>query len=277
MQKNKYLSLAAAVGLAASLTLVLPVLAATSVAGGQGWGGSGGMHRGSGMGVFGTVSAVSGNTLTVTEKMRPNETSTVATVYTVDASSAKIYKDSATSTVSISSIATGDTVMVQGAVSGSNVTATVIRDGAERMMGGDMPGGKGFGHGTSTNPNPEVTSAIKGNGEPVIGGSVTAINGASLTVTNASNVTYTIDATSATIVKNGTSSSISSIATGDSVIVQGTVNGTAVTASSVIDQGVKGNPSSPNASSSNESHGGGFGFGGIFGAIGGFFQHLFGF
>jgi hypothetical protein len=49
-----------------------------------------------------------------------------------------------------------------------------------------------------------------------------------------------------------------------------------VTASSIIDQGAK----VANASSTNgQSHGGGIGagLGGFFGAIGGFFQHLFGF
>ena len=43
--------------------------------------------------------------------------------------------------------------------------------------------------------------------------------------------------TNATVVKDNATSSISAIASGDNVIVQGTVNGTAVTASSVIDQG----------------------------------------
>jgi len=288
MQKNKYISLAMAVGLVASLAIALPVFAATNAQGGwTGSGGagmpggaaSGGMHRGGATpGVFGTVSAVSGSTLTVTAKMRPNATSTPSTVYTVDASNAKIYKGSATSTVSISSIAVGDAVMVQGTVSGSNVTATVIRDGVGGMMGqpgSGMPGGKGFGGrggASSTKPMP-LTPVIQGNGEPVIGGNVTAISGTTLTVTNASNVTYTIDAGSSTIIKNGTSTTLSNIAVGDGVIVQGAVNGTSVTASSVIDQGVKGT----NTSSTGESGSHGGGFGGIFSAIGGFFQHLFGF
>ena len=109
------------------------------------------------------------------------------TVYTVDATNAKIYKGSATTTVSVSGIAAGDTVMVQGTVSGTNVAATVIRDGIGGMMG-IQPGmpGKGFGHGASSTPS--TTPIIQGNGEPVVGGSVTAISGTTLTVTNASNV-----------------------------------------------------------------------------------------
>ena len=92
-------------------------------------------------------------------------------------------------------------VMVQGTVSGSNVTATMIRDGV------GMTGRGGFsfpGRATSTATN--ATPPIQGNGEPVIGGSVTAINGSTLTVTNASNVTYTIDVSNAKIVKNGVTS-----------------------------------------------------------------------
>jgi hypothetical protein len=276
MQKNKFLPWITAVGFAASLAVALPVFAAINTQ----EGGASNMHRAvAAPGVYGTVSAVNGNTLTVDAKMKPNETSTAATAYTVDASNAKIYKGSATSTVSVSSIAVGDTVMVQGTVSGSNVAATVIRDGAGEMMGRPgISGEKGLGKGTSST----IKSAppIQGNGEPVVGGAITAISGTTLTITNTSNVAYTINAASATFIKNGTSTTISGVAVGDNVIVQGTVNGTAVTASSVIDQGVKkGNVSSTDATSSaggdDGSHGGGFG--GIFSAIGGFFQHLFGF
>ena len=156
-------------------------------------------------------------------------------------------------------------VMVQGTVSGTNVTATVIRDG---MMG--MMGKRNFGHMASSTP------PIQGNGEPVIAGSVAAISNATLTVTNASNVTYTVDASSAAIVKNGASSTVQNIATGDNVVIQGAVNGTSVTASSVIDQG------SGSHGSGGQSNGrpvgaspSGSRFG--FGAIGNFFKRLFGF
>jgi hypothetical protein len=228
-------------------------------------------------GIFGTVSATNGNSISVTVKAWPNATSTSATTYTVDATSAKIYKGSATSTVSVSSIAVGDSVMVQGTVSGTNVAATVIRDGIGGAMGRPamLPGGKGFGAHGAASSTPR-TSPITGNGEPVIGGAVTSVSGTSIAVTNASNVMYTIDAASTTIVKNGTSSAIGNIAVGDSLIVQGTVNGNSVTASSIIDQGVK----TVNGSSTAPKGGGGFGlggFGGFFGSIGGFFKHLFGF
>ena len=290
------ISWVAAIGVAASLAMIMPAFAQTVATphaqGGGAWtaAGHGGTRGGMEPGVFGTVSSVNGDTVMVTATARPTRpmpeqaspsanvstpTVVAGTVYTVDATSAKIYKGSATTTVSVSDITTGDTVMVQGTVSGTNVTATVIRDGVGGTMGGQpgMPG-KGFGHGASSTPS--TTPIIQGNGEPVVGGSVTAISGTTLTVTNTSNVTYAISAASSTVVVKGVSSTLANVAVGDNVIVQGTVNGNSVTASSILDQGAK----VANASSTNgQSHGGGIGagLGGFFGAIGGFFQHLFGF
>jgi len=209
------------------------------------------MGQRSGMkpGVVGTVASVSGTTLTVTSKAGPSGTPAAAT-YTVDASNATVTKNGTTS--SVSAIATGDTVMVQGTVSGTSVTATSIRDGVMQA------------------PKPVIT----GNGEPVIGGAVTAISASTLTVTNKSNITYSVDATSATIQKGNAASTLSSVAVGDNVVVQGTVSGTSVTATSVIDQGAAGN----GAGAPGNQPGGPKGpMGGFFGAIGGLFQHLFGF
>ncbi len=225
------------------------------------------MGRGNGQtprapGVFGTVSAVNGTTITVTSKARPNRngsqgTATAATTYTVDATNATVTKSGAAS--SVSSIAVGDTIMVQGTVSGSNVTATAIRDGLGNM-------GRGKLGNSPQNP------PIQGNGEPVIGGSVSAVNGNTLTVTNKSNVVYTVDATNASIIKMGTSTAISNVAVGDNLVIQGTVNGTSVTASSVIDQGSTPAPAAlGTANAAPKPHSG------IFGAIGSFFSRLFGF
>ena len=75
-------------------------------------------------GVFGTVSAISGTTLTVTSNAQNGGT---ATTYIVDASSATVTKSGTAS--SVSAIAVGDTIMVRGTVSGTNVTAKTIMDG----------------------------------------------------------------------------------------------------------------------------------------------------
>jgi hypothetical protein len=199
--------------------------------------------------------------------MSPSSTMPMAstTVYTIDATNAKIIKDGATST--IASVSVNDVIMAQGTVTGTNVVATVIRDG----MGGSMNGeGGGRGEGTSTRPMPPTTP-IQGNGQPVVAGTITVISGNTITVTNASNVTYTIDATSAKIVKNGTTTVISGLATGDSLVIQGTVNGNSVTASSIIDQGVHVQGGSPTTTPVAGSHNG------FLGTISDFFKHIFGF
>ena len=42
-----------------------------------------------------------------------------------------------------------------------------------------------------------------GNGQPIVGGAVTAVSGDTITITNTAGVTYTIDATSASFTKGG--------------------------------------------------------------------------
>ncbi len=195
---------------------------------------------------LGTVTAVNGTTITMTSKERTKTATSSAattTTYTVDASSATVQKDGTASAVS--SVAVGDTIIVKGTVSGTTITATSIQDGQGQQQ-------------------------IKGNGEPVVGGAVTAISGNSLTITNKSNLTYTVDASSATVQKDGTASAVSSVAVGDNVVVQGTVNGTSVTATSVIDQGNV--TASKNSVTPRATHAGGF-----LGGIASFFEHLFGF
>ena len=126
------------------------------------------------------------------------------------------------------------------------------------MMHGDMKGASS-------------TPLIAGNGQPVVGGAVTAVSGNTLTVTNKSGVTYAVDATNAKVQKGNALSSVSAILVGDNVVVQGTVQGGAVAAYSVTDQGPT---PTPGTTSSGQPRGAG---GGFMGMIGGFFQHLFGF
>ena len=143
-------------------------------------------------------------------------------------------------------------VRVQGTVSGTNVTAKAIMDGV-------VPGGQ-----------PE----IQGNGQPVVAGKITSISGSSITITNNSNVTYTVDATNAKFSVPGvTTPTISSVSVGDNLVVQGTVNGNSVTATSVIDQ--KARVSGSDNMMNNPKPMGGFG--GMMDGIGNFFKKLFGF
>ncbi|HTY39965.1 MAG TPA: DUF5666 domain-containing protein [Candidatus Paceibacterota bacterium] len=238
---------------------------ATTIRDGVGAMGRGMGGPGRGQGIFGTVASVNGNTLTVNGQsgwQGSTSTPSTQTTYTIDATNAKVMKNGTSSTVA--DIAVGDTVMVQGAVSGTNVTATLIRDG----KGGPM-GGRG-------GANPMVSTTIQGNGEPIVGGSVTAVNGSTLTVTNKSNVTYTVDVSNAKFEKSGKTAALSDVAVGDNVLVQGTVNGTNITASSVIDSGAapSGNAQTNPSGNQPAPHRGGIM--GFFGGIGQFFSHLFG-
>lgn len=210
--------------------------------------------------VIGTVTAINGNTITVSsnkmgwgkdnkEEKKPGATPTPV-IYTINATTASAIKANVASTVS--AIAVGDMVTVQGTVTGTNVVATTIRDN------GIKP---------TRTPEPKSSPLIQGNGQPIIAGAITAINGNTITITNKSNVTYTVDAANAKIQNKNTLSTVSSLVIGDNVIVQGTINGTSIAAYSVIDHGTndmeKEHDRNPR--------------GKMFGGIGRFFQHLFGF
>lgn len=256
--KTFLISLAIAAGIGGYALAVVPVFAAgpstapQNVPGGApGWGHAGagwhGIANGQRPVVVGQVASINGDVLTVTSHDFGPHAAAATTTYTVTANGATVMVKNATST--LSSINIGDRVFIQGTASGTNVTATSIRD-----LG---PQGQ--------RPNP-ANFPIKGNGEPVVAGKVTQVSGATVIITNSSNVTYTIDASNATVMKGNATSTLSSVNVGDSVIVQGAVNGTTVTASSVIDQT---NPGQNAPGKGNHL--------GFFGSIGAFFTHLFGF
>ena len=285
MKYNPYIKVAGAMVAIAGLALALPAFAQMPNVGGQQEGGEGrggqngrmmgwqrngtstprmmgGQGRG-GFGIFGTVLSVSGSTITVSG--RQGFASTSATVsYTVDASSAKVMKAGAAS--SVSAIAVGDTVSVQGAVTGTNIVAKAIRDGVQTpMMGGRKPGTENGNNGQGQNGG---MPAITGNGQPIVAGNVTSVSGNTVIISNSSNVQYTIDATSAKITKPGVASStIANVSVGDSVVVQGLVNGNSVTASNILDGGTKA-PQGTNPAPENR---------GFFGGIRSFFGKMFGF
>lgn len=175
---------------------------------------------GFGGGVMGTVTAVNGSTISVTGKD--------GGTYTIDAagSSVEKYANGSSSTVDASSIAVGDTVMVNGSITTATMTAKSIRDGF-----------------------PESTP-------PAAVGKVTAVNGTTITLSGMARpatkgaapvaTTYTIDASSATITKLSAPTakgakpteatiSASNIAVGDMLMVEGTANGSSITATSITD------------------------------------------
>jgi hypothetical protein len=175
-------------------------------------------------GVAGTVSAVSGSTITLADKD--------GKTYTIDALAATVEK---MQTSAVGDIKAGDTLMVQGTVNGSSVTANHIMNGklGEGRFGG--PGGHRGG---------------PGHGEPAVLGTVSAISGSTLTVSGKNGTSYTVDAASAKFMKSvsgakPTESTLGAIALGDTVCVIGTVNGTSVTAAEVIDGIPQGGPRGP--------------------------------
>jgi hypothetical protein len=99
-----------------------------------------------------------------------------------------------------------------------------------------------------------------------------SVTGNTIIITNKSNVTYTIDATNVKFVKANAISAIGSVLIGDTVIVQGTVTGQNVIASSIIDNGVTSTQSITQTQMRHQK-----GRGSFFVGIGNFFHNLFGF
>lgn len=165
-------------------------------------------------GVHGTITAISGNTITLTDEM--NNTS-----YTIDASAASVVKIEAPATkgeaptettLSVSSLSVGDKIGVEGTVSGTSVSATKIMTGMGGFMG---HGGPGMGRGRGTS------------------GTVTAVSGNTITITGDNGTTYTVDASSAKVSKV-VEESVSDIQVGDRIGAQGQLSGTTVTANHVM-------------------------------------------
>lgn len=156
-------------------------------------------------GVLGTVSAVNGNQITVAAKNK--------SVYTVDTTAAKIFKNRNT-LIAITDIKVGDTVMAQGTVSGTAVTATTVFDGKP------VVGKKGRG------------------AFPGVMGTVSNTAAGTFSVTAKDGTVYTVTTTSGTKIMKGSSTAtagISDIVNGDTVMVRGQVSGQTVSAEEIFD------------------------------------------
>jgi len=175
-----------------------------------------GFRQGTPPAAAGTVTAVSSNTITVTDKR-------TGASYIVDASSAAIDKFAppaagakpagkpTPTVITLSQISVGDKVTIQGTVNGNNIVATKITDGM--MMG--------FG----TRKGPGSRGAM---------GTVSAVSGNTITLTGKNGATYTVNAGSAAV-KAVTDSSVGNIKVGDTLMVNGAVSGTTITATNIVD------------------------------------------
>ena len=140
----------------------------------------------------GTVTAINGTSISITTKDNK--------AITVDASAP-----------GVASIKVGDLIMVEGTLNGTNAVATKINDigtipaGARPFEGRKGPMGMGMRR-------------------PGAMGTVTAINGTSLTLTGPMNEIITVDASAA---------DISTLKVGDKIAVEGSVKTIAVTATAI--------------------------------------------
>jgi hypothetical protein len=174
--------------------------------------------RGRSRGIVGQVTTINGTSLTIK--------SSAGTLYSVDASGARIFKDFASSTIAIAEVKIGDSIMVRGTIVDQAIKATVIFDG------------KFAGPGNAKNENrgeeARMMRGVKGFG---IRGVVTTVSGSTFSIDAKNNKTYSVDATNAVIFRGTTkaTSTIADIKSGDVVMVQGTTTGTTIIASKVID------------------------------------------
>ena len=179
--------------------------------------GNSGFHNFTKPAAVGTVTAINGSSLTLSDKRS-------GATYTVDASGATIQKfpapgnnqsgstPPAPTNISVSDIKVGDVIAVDGTVSGSDIVATKILDGL--AMGRHWMGGMRGPHGTV--------------------GTVSGINGNTVTLSGKNGTTYTVDLSNSQIEKL-TPVTAGDIKVGDQLNVEGKVSGSSITASHVLD------------------------------------------
>jgi Domain of unknown function (DUF5666) len=158
--------------------------------------------------VSGTVASVGSSSFTVTT--RGGSTATVKVTSST--------KFSGTGITDLSSLKKGTVVAVYGTGTSSSVTATRVTAGFAGAGRGGFPGGGRF-------PG----------GRPGAFGTITAIGSDSFTINSRGGTTETVDVTSATTYSSsaGTLSGLSSLKTGEDVIVEGTTSGSVVKATAV--------------------------------------------
>ncbi len=157
------------------------------------------------MGIAGTVTAKSSSNITVLGKN--------GTTYTVSTVNATFWKNKHETTAS-SDISVGDTVLVQGTVTGSNVSGAKVYVIKLPQSG--------------SNTNGAIT------------GTVTAKDGDTITLLASNGTSYTVNATEADFRNwNKKSESINEVKIGESISVSGDINGSTINADTVTETHIK--------------------------------------
>jgi hypothetical protein len=206
MQKKKVILITTGLAMLALILVASPSLAATINNRGKGFAGRAGMHGANFVKptAAGKITAISGNIISITGNNK--------TALTIDATNAKItsgFRASST-VIAIGNLSIGEMISATGALTGTNVVATAI----------------------SVFNNSGIKNAMHA---PRVIGKVTAVNGSSFTVqaTNrirepqktASTTVFTVNTSAATIfTKDGKTAALTDVATGETVMVAGTVD-----------------------------------------------------
>ena len=196
-------------------------------------------------GVAGKVTAVNGSTITIASMgRRPARNSTGSkpkpTTFTVSTTSSTTFSKVTKGTVG--DLSTGDVVEVHGATSNGTVSAEAIHQVDQLPKHNDrkaqMPARKGD----------------SGHDRPHTLGTITAVNGSTLTIRTVAGKTVEVTTSSNTKVTVIEKISISDLAKGDLVRVRGKVSGTTVTATAVTEGGPAG-PGHPGDHRPENGHG----------------------
>lgn len=210
-------------------------------------GGNGnGSFQGRFPGTSGTITAIDGTTLTVKDQQNNS-----VKVTTDDNTRVTVEK-----TVTVSDIAKGDRISVTGTQSGTTVAASRISimdaqaqtpNGGQGQGTNGPPGGFG-GEGGFPGGGGNGTPPSSANAQPPGGftiGTVTAIDGGTITISSFDGSTVTVTTTSSTTVMKSAQGSLSDLKVGQNVRATGTTGSDGTVAATSINEGS-----------------GGFGFGG---------------
>jgi hypothetical protein len=169
----------------------------------------------------GTITGITGTTLSVKNLK--------GILFSVDVSTAKLYKDFASTTITVSDLKLGDSVMVRGVRVDNVIKASILIDGKFSNHNVSKDIGNNEEKGDKNHEGQRVGFRARG--------IVATINGSTLTVNGQNNKTYSVDAHSAVIFKgmSKATSTFTNIKSGDSVLVRGSIVGTLITATEIID------------------------------------------